>query len=82
MADPVVTPARAALIEGYDGVCDAALGAGATGVTVSGAGPTIIAACRADDRRAVAAAMVDAFAAAGVDSRAYQTRIGRGAEII
>jgi homoserine kinase len=29
----------------------------------------------------VAAAMLEAFADAGVDARAYQTRIGRGATI-
>ena len=79
MDDPVVTPARAALIDGYDDVRTAALAAGATGVTVSGAGPAVLAICPADDRRPVAAAMVDAFDAAGVESRAYQTRIGDGA---
>jgi homoserine kinase len=81
MADAVVTPARAALIEGYETVHTAALGAGATGVTVSGAGPTVVAACRESDRRAVAATMVEAFADAGVESRAYQTRVGRGATV-
>ena len=80
MRGGVVTPARAALIDGYDAVGDAALEAGATGVTVSGAGPTVIAACRDRDRTAVAAAMVDAFEAADIAARAYQTRIGRGAQ--
>ena len=79
--DDVVTPARAALIEGYEDVREAALGAGATGVTVSGAGPTILAVCRRGTRRAVAGAMVDAFDAEGVDARAYQTRVGRGATV-
>jgi len=82
MRDPVVTPARASLITGYEGVREAALDAGATGVTVSGAGPAVLAACYRADRTAVASAMVSAFHDAGVDARAYQSRIGRGAEIL
>jgi homoserine kinase len=81
MDDPVVTPARADLITGYDAVREAALDAGATGVTVSGAGPTVIAACGRNRRRDIAGAMVEAFVESGVDARAYQTRIGRGAEL-
>ncbi len=79
MDDGIVTPERAALIDGYEDVHEAALEAGATGVTVSGAGPTLLAVCRRSDRRAVAAAMVDAFDAIGVESRAYQTAVGDGA---
>ena len=78
LADEVVTPARTSLIEGYDAVHAAALEAGATGVTVSGAGPAVLAVPRAGRRRAVAAAMVDAFASAGVDATAYQTGVGDG----
>lgn len=82
MTDPIVTPARAKLIDGYAEVCQAATQAGATGVTVSGAGPAMIAACPADKRRAVAAAMVDAFEARGSTARAYQTQIGPGATVL
>ncbi len=81
MEDTVVTPARAQLIDGYQRVREAALEAGATGVTVSGAGPGVIAACYESDRRSIAGAMLDAFDEVGVDSRAYQTRIGDGATI-
>jgi homoserine kinase len=81
MNDAVVTPARAALITGYEAVREAALEAGATGVTVSGAGPSVLAACRERDRRAVAGAMIEAFARSDVDARAYQTRIGGGATL-
>ncbi|OYR90216.1 homoserine kinase, partial [Halorubrum sp. E3] len=77
-----VTPERARLITGYDDVREPAFDAGATGVTVSGAGPAIIAACRERDRRDVAAGMLDAFAGAGIEARAYQTRIGRGATFL
>jgi homoserine kinase len=78
MTDPVVTPARASLIEGYDRVREAALGAGATGVTVSGAGPAVLGACEEGDRRPVAHAMLDAFEESGVDARVYPTRVGEG----
>ena len=82
MADEVVTPKRAALIEGYDDAAAAAEEAGADGVTVSGSGPGVVAVCGADRRRAVAAAMVEAFEAHGEDARAYQTRVGGGAEFV
>lgn len=82
MTDTVVTPARAELVTGYADVRAAALEAGATGVTVSGAGPAVLACCRAPDRRDVAGAMVDAFVDAGVDARAYQTEIGPGATVL
>ncbi len=81
MDDPIVTPRRAALVEGYDRVREAALDAGATGVTVSGAGPTLLAVCRREDRRAVAGAMVDGFDDVGVESRAYRTAVGDGASL-
>lgn len=81
MNDAIVTPKRSALIDGYDRVHEAALEAGATGVTVSGAGPGILAVCYDRDQREIAGAMVDAFDTLGVTSRAYQTRIGDGARL-
>ncbi|MFC7068116.1 homoserine kinase [Halobaculum lipolyticum] len=82
MDDPVVTPARAELITGYAGVREAAFEAGATGVTVSGAGPSVLAVPKPGRRREVAAAMVEGFADAGVGARAYQTEVGRGASVL
>jgi homoserine kinase len=81
MDDPVVTPARAKLIDGYAEVREAALAAGATGVTISGAGPAVLAVPRPGTQRAVATAMLDAFDDAGVESRVYQTRVGNGATL-
>ncbi|WP_416840584.1 homoserine kinase [Haloferax sp. DFSO52] len=81
MDERIVTPARAELITGYDDVRTAALDAGADGVTVSGAGPAILAVCGAHVRTRVAAAMIEAFDEAGVSARAYKTRVGRGAEV-
>ena len=81
MNDAIVTPARAELITGYEAVKSAAFDAGATGVTISGAGPAIIAACREGDRRTIASALLDAFASVDVEARAYQTRIGGGTTV-
>jgi homoserine kinase len=81
MDDSIVTPSRAKLITGYGAVREAAFEAGATGVTISGAGPAVIAACRERDRRELAGTMIDAFEECGDEARAYQTRIGDGARI-
>jgi len=50
-------------------------------VTISGAGPTVIAACHDTDQRSIGSAMIEAFAEEGVDAQVYQTRIGRGATV-
>ncbi|MFC7167595.1 homoserine kinase [Halospeciosus flavus] len=80
--ESVVTPARAELIDGYAAACEAAEGAGATGVTVSGAGPGVVATCYPGRRRDVASALVDAFEDAGVEARAFCTEVGDGAEFV
>ncbi len=81
MAESTVTPARASLIDGYDEAVAAATDAGATGVTVSGAGPALLAVTRSGDQRAVAAAMVEAFENQSIDARTFSTMIGSGATI-
>ena len=78
MTDRIVTPARTALIDGYDTVSDRAIEAGATGVTVSGAGPAIIATGPRNRGRAIGSAMIDGFGEHDVAARVYQTEIGRG----
>ncbi|MFB6069292.1 MAG: homoserine kinase [Halobacterium sp.] len=82
LEEHVVTPARAELIDGYEDACSAARDAGATGVTVSGAGPGVLAVCRPADQARVAAALVDGFDDAGVDATAYQTGVGDGATVL
>jgi homoserine kinase len=82
LEEHLVTPARAKLIDGYDTACEAAREAGATGVTVSGAGPAILAVCHDDDQRRVASALVDGFERDGVDATAYRSRVGDGATIL
>lgn len=80
--DPVVTPARAAFIDGYDGVRSAALAAGATGVTVSGAGPGVLAVVHPETSDAVATGMTEAFETAGIEAEAIQTTVGDGARLV
>jgi homoserine kinase len=80
--EDLVTPARADLITGYDSACEAAEDAGATGVTVSGAGPAILAVCRERDQRDVASALVEGFESDGVDATAYRSSVGDGAQIL
>jgi homoserine kinase len=82
MEDSIIAPARAKLIDGYDRVCAAARSAGATGVTISGAGPAMLAVCPEHRRQAVAVAMLDAFEERSIDARAYQTTIGDGTRIL
>ncbi len=81
LSEDVVTPARAKLIDGYEDAVDAAERAGATGVTVSGAGPALLAVTHQGDQRAVASAMIDAFASVDVEARTFSTMIGDGATI-
>ncbi len=70
--DPVVTPARLPLIPGASRSIDAALGAGALGASISGAGPSIFAMCRSARSAArVAHVMSEAFLDAGLESSVH-----------
>ena len=84
MVDAIVEPARAHLVPGYAAVRKAALEAGAEGVAISGAGPSMIAIVDNAKARAssVAEAMRDAFKSVGVESRAFTSRPGCGAIIV
>ena len=80
--DQLVTPARSALVDGYEAACEAARTAGATGVTVSGSGPGVLAVCRRGTHRRVAGALVEGFESVGVDATAYPTTVGEGATFV
>lgn len=76
--DQIAEPARATLLPGFVAAKAAALGAGALGCSISGAGPTAFA--LVDSRatgEAVAAAMVAAYAAAGLTAAAKVAEIDR-----
>ena len=70
MHDRPHEPYRWRLIKGGDQVKAAALEAGAWGCAISGAGPSVLALCSEDCGIAVSRAMVKAWEAAGVASRA------------
>jgi homoserine kinase len=66
MADQIHQPYRQRLIEGYQEVEQAAIAAGAYGVVISGAGPTMLALVNVDRAQAVAIAMEKAWQLLGV----------------
>jgi len=70
MHDRLHEPYRWPLIKGGLDVRDAALNAGAWGCAISGAGPSVLALCPEEHGSAVSQAMVKAWEAAGVASRA------------
>ena len=70
MHDRLHEPYRWRLIKGGDPVKQAAIDAGAWGCAISGAGPSVLALCAEDKGMAVSRAMVRAWEAAGVASRA------------
>jgi homoserine kinase len=84
MVDDIVEPARACLIPGYSKVRENALNAGALGVTISGAGPAMIAMVNKNkgDAAKVAEAMHEGFRTAGYDSNSFATRPGKGAYLV
>ena len=70
MHDRLHEPYRWRLIKGGDQVKQAAMDAGAWGCAISGAGPSVLALCAEDKGMSVSRAMVRAWEAAGVASRA------------
>jgi homoserine kinase len=80
MIDCIVEPARIPLIPGYLQVKENALRAGACGVTISGAGPSMIAIVnkKKADVRKVAIAMREGFKSVALESTCYVTKAGKG----
>jgi homoserine kinase len=66
LRDRIHQPYRKALIPGYEAVYSAALAAGAYGMVISGAGPTLLALADAESAPTVATAMVTAWKAEGI----------------
>ncbi len=84
MVDEVVEPARASLIPSYDAVRRSALESGASGVAISGAGPSMIALVNSKRTKALSVAekMKRAFESSGVRAEAYAAKPDEGARII
>jgi homoserine kinase len=84
MNDSIIESARAFLIPGYLKVKENALKAGACGVTISGAGPAVIAIVNKKQTVAaeVVVAMKEGFKSAGCEATAFLTKAGKGACIM
>ena len=65
MVDSIAVPVRKSMIKGYDEAVHAGVDAGAYGVTISGAGSTLLAVCGRSSRRDVADAMATTLTARG-----------------
>jgi homoserine kinase len=77
LLDVVIEPQRQVLIPGFVDVKQAALGAGALGGSISGAGPAVFAWADAADAEKVRGAMVEAFARHGLESDSWVSTIDR-----
>lgn len=84
MVDEIVEPVRASLIPGYFKVKEKALKAGALGVAISGAGPTVVAIIdkRENNFNEVSSAMKNAFKEVGIDCKVFLTEPSEGVRII
>lgn len=81
--DRIAEPVRAPLLAGFREGQRAAMSAGALGCSISGAGPTSFALASSDvDAAAIAMAMVDAYAAAGVPCSARIAQVSHSGVVI
>jgi homoserine kinase len=83
LRDVMIEPHRKGLIPAFDAVQQSALDAGALGCSISGAGPSLFAWCRAADAKAVHGAMRQAFDDAGVTAEGWVTAVtATGAHLV
>lgn len=84
MADSIVEPVRSKTIPRFDEVKKSALQEGASGVAISGAGPTMIALCNSTktNSRQVAHAMKSAFEEGGVACEEFTAKPSNGPRLL
>ncbi|PSB17328.1 homoserine kinase [Phormidesmis priestleyi ULC007] len=82
LQDRIHQPYRQALIQGYESVQSAALNAGAHGMVISGAGPTLLALADSASAEAVRSAMSSAWAGQEVDAQVKLLQIDRQGAIV
>ncbi|HEV2389738.1 MAG TPA: homoserine kinase, partial [Nitrososphaerales archaeon] len=84
MTDRAVERARKVMIPGYDRVMSRAMEAGAAGVCISGAGPSMLAIVdkKRSQPKKVLDSMLSAFGQERVESSGYVTSVGRGARVV
>ncbi|BAW95445.1 homoserine kinase [[Synechococcus] sp. NIES-970] len=80
--DQIHQPYRKNLIKGYDQVQQAAIAAGAYGMVISGAGPTLLALAASENAPQVAAAMQTAWEMIGVQAIAHVLEIDQQGTVI
>jgi homoserine kinase len=81
--DVIIESARKHLIPGYDSVKQNAISAGALAVTISGAGPSMIAFLKtSENAQVVATSMAKGFANIGVQSKTFVCRASKGARLL
>jgi homoserine kinase len=81
--DTIIEPARKHLIPGYDGVKNNAISAGALAVTISGAGPSMIAFLKTNkDAKKVADAMAKGFEDRDIKNKTFVCRPSKGARLL
>jgi homoserine kinase len=81
MNDRVVEAARKKFIPGYDAVRGAGIAAGAAGVCISGAGPSMVAVVDTgkSEPDAVLRDMIGGFRSEGIEANGFMTVVGEGA---
>jgi homoserine kinase len=83
MVDRIAEPARRPLYPGYEEARAAAFDAGAFGVAVSGAGPTVLALVHRGVAAGVGSAMVEGYARRGIGAVAHPAEVDRsGARVV
>jgi len=83
MIDAIAEPAREALYPGYAVARAAGLDAGALGIAISGAGPTVVAIVRRAESDRVCAALVAAYERLGIAATAHAADVdGLGARVV
>ena len=83
MVDGIAEPARMALYPGYPEARAAGLEAGAVGVAVSGAGPTVVAVVTAGSAERVGAALRAAYGRLGIPALVHAAEVdGLGARVV
>ena len=75
MRDLIAEPARASLYPGYPEARAAAMAAGALGVVVSGAGPTVVALVPVASSHAVGAALLSGYRSIGIEAVAHEAYV-------
>jgi homoserine kinase len=81
--DIIVEPARKNSIPGYDKIRSNALQSGAMAVTISGAGPSMIALTNSrNDAKRIGKSMEEGFADSKIESQSYVCGVSKGAKVI